>query len=124
MSPIRDLLFITVSVRLHMSIFSQKGLSALMYAAMKGHTEVVTQLLEAGANTDLQDQVQIITQVGVHWLMTLAHYHVPQEGDTAVIHATLGHHPDTLQQLVRAGADLNLCNKVHTTHCYTLQLCH
>ena len=54
MSPIRDLLFITVSVRLHMSIFSQEGLSALMYAAEKGHTEVVTQLLEAGANIDLQ----------------------------------------------------------------------
>ena len=54
MSPIRDLLFITVSVRLHMSIFSQEGLSALMWAAMEGHTEVVSQLLEAGANIDLQ----------------------------------------------------------------------
>ena len=128
---VRDMLFITheppvtvlaVSVRLHMSIISQAGWSALMAAAGRGHTEVVTQLLEAGANTNLQDQVQIITQVGVHWLMTLAHYHVPQEGDTAVIRATLGHHPDTLQKLVRAGADLNLCNKVHTTHCYTLAL--
>ena len=32
-----------------------------MKAAVRGHTEVVTQLLEAGANTDLQDKVQIIT---------------------------------------------------------------
>ena len=29
-------------------------MSALMYAAGEGHTEVVTQLLEAGANTELQ----------------------------------------------------------------------
>ena len=32
---------------------SQDGASALMYAAMEGHTEVVTQLLQAGANIDL-----------------------------------------------------------------------
>ena len=63
MSPVRDMLFIThespvtvlaVSVRLHMSIISQDGDSALMLAASKGHTEVVTQLLKAGANIDLQ----------------------------------------------------------------------
>ena len=29
-----------------------------MKAAVRGHTEVVTQLLKAGANTDLQDKVQ------------------------------------------------------------------
>ena len=51
---------LAVSVRLHMSIISQYGVSALMYAAMEGHTEVVTQLLEAGANTDLQDKVHVI----------------------------------------------------------------
>ena len=52
---------IAVSVRLHMSTIAQSGVSALMYAASMGHTEVVTQLLEAGANTDLQEKV--ITQV-------------------------------------------------------------
>ena len=36
-----------------MSIISQDGGSALMLAAAEGHTEVVAQLLEAGANTDL-----------------------------------------------------------------------
>ena len=45
---------LAVSVRLHMSIISQDGVSALMLAAQESHTEVVTQLLEAGANTDLQ----------------------------------------------------------------------
>ena len=62
MWPVRDMLFIThespvtvlaVSVRQHMSIISQHGVSALMAAASEGHAEVVTQLLEAGANTDL-----------------------------------------------------------------------
>ena len=70
MSPVRDMLFIThespvtvlaVSVRLHMSIISQEGVSALMWAAFKSHTEVVTQLLEAGANTDLQSTVNYCT---------------------------------------------------------------
>ena len=68
MSPVRDTLFIThavtvlaVSVRLHMSITSQDGVSALMWAAFKSHTEVVTQLLEAGANTDLQSTVNYCT---------------------------------------------------------------
>ena len=45
---------LAVSVRLHMSIISQDGGSALMLAAKEGHTEVVTQLLEAGANIELQ----------------------------------------------------------------------
>ena len=48
---------ISCCVRLHMSIISQDGWSALMCAASEGHTEVITQLLEAGANTDLQDKV-------------------------------------------------------------------
>ena len=43
-----------ISVRIHMCIISQHGLSALMYAARKGQTEVITQLLEAGANIDLK----------------------------------------------------------------------
>ena len=40
---------------------SQDGASALMVAASEGHTEVVTQLLEAGANTDLQSTVNYCT---------------------------------------------------------------
>ena len=44
-----------------MSIISQGEVSALMVAAYRGHSEVVAQLLEAGANTDLQSsKVQII----------------------------------------------------------------
>ena len=32
---------------------SQDGFSPLIYAALKGHAEVITQLISAGANIDL-----------------------------------------------------------------------
>ena len=40
-----------------MSVITQNGESALMMAASRGRTEVVLLLLEAGANTDLQNNV-------------------------------------------------------------------
>ena len=40
-----------------MSIITQDGDSALMMAALWGMTEVVSLLLEAGANINLQDEV-------------------------------------------------------------------
>ena len=46
-----------ISVSLHMSVITQDGDSALMMAVREGRTEVVPLLLEAGANTDLQDKV-------------------------------------------------------------------
>ena len=47
-----------ISVSLHMSVITQwQGYSALMMAVREGRTEVVSLLLEAGANTDLQDEV-------------------------------------------------------------------
>ena len=44
-------------VMLHMSVITQRGNSALWWAAFKGHTEVVQQLVKAGANLDLQNKV-------------------------------------------------------------------
>ena len=40
-----------------MSVITQDGESALMMAAREGRTEVVSLLLKAGANTDLQNKV-------------------------------------------------------------------
>ena len=40
---------------LHMSVITQFGVSALMWAAKVGRTEVVVELVKAGANVDLQD---------------------------------------------------------------------
>ena len=41
-----------------MSVFTQNGNSALMMAARKGRTEVVSLLLEAGANIHIQNKVK------------------------------------------------------------------
>ena len=47
-----------ISVSLHMSVITQYGNSALMMAAREGKTEVVSLLLEAGANIHLQNEVK------------------------------------------------------------------
>ena len=49
--------YLLFCVSLHMSVITQDGDSALMMAARKGRTKVVSLLLEAGANTDLQNKV-------------------------------------------------------------------
>ena len=40
-----------------MSIITQDGYSALMWAAVRGKTEVVVELVKAGANVDVRDRV-------------------------------------------------------------------
>ena len=47
----------SVCVILHMSAITQDGWSALMWAAMRGETEVVVELVKAGANVDMQSEV-------------------------------------------------------------------
>ena len=42
---------------LHISVITQDGWSALYLAVIEGNTEVVQQLVKAGANLDLQDKV-------------------------------------------------------------------
>ena len=44
-------------VILHMSVITQDGESALMIAARWGRTEVVVELVKAGANLNLQNRV-------------------------------------------------------------------
>ena len=46
-----------ISVSLHMSVITQGRESALMMATRKGRTEVVSLLLNAGANLNLQNVV-------------------------------------------------------------------
>ena len=47
----------SVCVILHMSVITQRGVSALMFAAVYGKTEVVVELVKAGANVDMQNEV-------------------------------------------------------------------
>ena len=44
-------------VILHMSVITQDGFSALILAVWNGHTEMVVELVKAGANLDLQNRV-------------------------------------------------------------------
>ena len=48
-----------VCVILHMSVITQNGVSALMYAAILGKTEVVVELVKVGANVDMQNEVRM-----------------------------------------------------------------
>ena len=50
-----------------MSVITQDGESALMMAVSEGKTKVVSLLLEAGANTDLQNKVHVSVHVQVVW---------------------------------------------------------
>ena len=52
---------------LHMSVITQNGDSALYWAAYWGRTEVIQQLVKAGANLDLQNKVcQYVETHDVH----------------------------------------------------------
>ena len=64
-----------ISVSLHMSVITQYGYSALMVAAGEGRTEVVSLLLEARANTDLQDKVKCRCDLGILCTQSLSVYH-------------------------------------------------
>ena len=44
-------------VILHMSVIAQNGYSALMWAAIRGNTEVVVELVKVGANVDMPNNV-------------------------------------------------------------------
>ena len=48
---------ISVCVILHVCVITQDGDSALIRAAVKGKTEVVIELVKAGANVDKQNEV-------------------------------------------------------------------
>ena len=47
----------TLIIVLHMSVITQDGYSALIWAAMHGHVEVVVELVKAKASLDLQNEV-------------------------------------------------------------------
>ena len=50
-----------------MSVITQDGESVLIMAASEGMWDVVSLLLKAGANTDLQNKVHVGVHVKVVW---------------------------------------------------------
>lgn len=63
-----------------------KGVTALMFAALQGQKEMVEYLIEQGASVN---------------------YQTPY-GESALLFAAKGNHSDTVQVLVRHGADINI----------------
>ena len=53
-----------------------------MWAARKGRTEVVSLLLEAGANTDLQNKVKCRCDLGI--LLYIHMFFITQDGESAL----------------------------------------
>ena len=59
-------------VILHMSVITQRRESALMKAARWGNTEVVVELVRAGANVDMQNEVRMSILI-----LYVIHLHIP-----------------------------------------------
>ena len=102
------------------TLSTQDGDSALILAARYGRTDVVVELVKAGANLNLQNEVHTLSILHSSYniLSKIIHCHFhydTQNGDSAVIRATVEHQPATLRELVRAGSDLNLQNQVRYT---------
>jgi ankyrin repeat protein len=77
--------------------------TALMRAAAEGHGEVVSVLLKAGADPNLQGRLTSITERS----MNSDH---PTGGFTAVMWAARNGYEDTVRRLAEGGADLKLKN--------------
>ena len=102
-----------------LSVITQNGYSALMMSARDGRTEVVSLLLEAGANTDLQNKVKLCTRrCGFGTLCTkslLSHSYISvitQNGYSALMMAAREGRTEVVSLLLEAGANTDLQNKV------------
>ena len=51
------MMYVLMAAAVCMSCVAQGGSTALIYAAKRGHTEIVCTLLAAGADINLQDKV-------------------------------------------------------------------
>lgn len=89
-----------------------------MIAADKGHVEVVSQLVRAGAGLDIQNDVcdychMCKERVCIYTYVDNMVLYSSQYGDTALIFATVKRHTAVLRVLISAGADLNHTNEVY-----------
>ena len=102
----------------------QDGWTALMMASYNGHTEVVKVLVEAKADLNITDQVNLI----INYLLTLTidvycdYFFIfisLQDGDTALIDAATKGHTSIVKILVDRGAATDIRNKVTAILLYT-----
>ena len=87
---------------------TQAGDSALTRAAWRGRTDIVVELANAGASINLQNNVMKNVDIALlrHVLF------VTQDGDSALMTAAKNGHTNVVVELVKAGAKLDLQNKV------------
>ena len=63
-------------VILHMSVITQDGWSALMLAAFWGRTEVVVELVKAGAKVDMQNNVCQYMYIYMQYVFCTSHVYM------------------------------------------------
>lgn len=97
--------------------------TALHWACLKGHNQLVNKLLEAGATVDTRDLVSI-GEGPFSWQRRYLAYSVSQDFSafvlqldrTPVFWACRGGHLDILKQLLNHGAQVNARDKVRAYH--------
>lgn len=96
------------------------GLTPLMWAAREGHSELVRELLDAGADltrTDASGRTALVHAVRGGSLKAAAMLAAPRTPpvlrDTALVHAVLSDNPRMTELLLSAGADPNARVELH-----------
>ena len=84
-------------------------MTALTWATHQGHEKVVDVLLKAGANPDIQLHVSMSILI---LSLNYGNNHNIQEGDTALLKATLRGHKNILKALLHHKANPNITKKV------------
>ena len=93
---------------------AQNGGTALMYAARRGHGGVLTALLEAHANTEVQDKVRFhcVRMCRPRGCRACHRAHTAQNGRTALMYAAERGHGAVLTALLEAHASTEVHDEV------------
>ena len=91
-------------------IVTQDGDSALTLAARHGLTDGVVELVKSGANLNLQNNVWEMASTMLPSIVDMSF--VTQNGDSALTLAARNGLTDVVVELLKAGANLDLQNKV------------
>jgi ankyrin repeat protein len=98
----------------------QYGYSALHQACRKGYEEVAKLLLDHGANADLRNKVRYFSSLNLSLnslcVCLCVHNLRFQKRRTALHMACEKNHFQTVFLLLQRGADVNLVDKVRSTH--------
>ena len=93
----------------------QAGCTALIYAANEDHTAMVLALVEAGADTNIRNEVRLCTCMLLFNKFVIVVIQKKQDGATALIYAAGRGHTAMVQALVEAGADINIQGNVRSS---------